>query len=507
MIKMIKTIKTSTLIIFSLIAGLCLFSSYAFAGSVTDGCRTLPDRMAELEACVLCPLFEIILQTDQVIATKAYAALATSFINVLAVILALFIAYHTLLMVSSFTKQDAPKYINTLLVQIFKVLIAVLLLSNPAYIYNYVINPLMKAGLEFGLALLFTDASSTSGNNILSTFKSQVDSLQSDMPSGVIGQDLLASVITAVKLFSKTAAQLPAIGGTLICVSVNEAMDILPNFEMLIQGLMLNAFGWMITLSCCFYLLDSAVRFGIFCALLPFLIACWPFKITAQYTKKGWDIFMNAFFNFVMIGLVITVSSELVVNSIGGGKSGGTQELVDALNGNNVDKLADMMNISGVDFLVMIACCMFAFKLVGQINELANQISGTSGGSAIGADLGKTAAQVGKKVGGVAAKAGKAVGGAVYEGTGAKAKVDGMKQKAMDGLASVGAKVGLGNKANPGGHGGSGGGAGGSAGGSAGGDGGGAGDAGGGAGGAGSGAGGTGGGAGGAGGGAGGGTQ
>ncbi len=496
---MTKTIKTSILTFFLLVAGLCLFSSYAFAGdtAVTEGCRTLPERMTELQACILCPLFEVILKTDQVIATKAFAALAKSFINVLAVILALFIAYHTLLMVSAFTKQDAPKYIGTLLTQIFKVLIAVMLLSNSDYVYNYVINPLMKAGLEFGLALLFTDASTTSGNNILANFKSQANSLQSSMPKGVIGQDLLASVITAVRLFSKTAAQLPAIGGTLICVSVKEARDILPNFEMLIQGLMLSGFGWMITLSCCFYLLDSVVRFGIFCTLLPFLIASWPFKITAQYTKKGWDIFMNAFFNFVMIGLVITVSSELIVNSIGGGKTGGMQELVNALNGNNVDKLAEMMDISGIDFLVMIACCMFAFKLVGQINELATQMAGGGGGSAIGAGLGKTAAQVGKKVALTAAKAGKAVGGAVYEATGAKDKVDGMKQKAMDGLANVGAKVGLGNKANPGGYRGSGGGAGGGGAGGAGGTGGGGaggGGAGGGAGGAGGGAGGAGGG-------------
>jgi hypothetical protein len=110
----------------------------------------------------------------------------------------------------------------------------------------------------------------------------------------------------------------------------------------------------------------------------------------------------------------------------------------------------------------MIACCMFAFKLVGQINALANQISDTSGGSAIGAGLGKTAAQVGKKVALTAAKAGGAVAGAVYEGTGAKASVDNMKQGAMNKMANFGAKIGLGNKANPGGAGGgSGGGSGG----------------------------------------------
>lgn len=452
---MIKIIKTHIFVTFLIILALCTFSSDVLAETaVTEGCKTLSERVSELKACILCPLFKVILNTDQVIASKAYDALASSFINVIAVTLALFIAYHTLLLVSSFTKQDAPKYISTLLLLIFKVLVAVLLLSNSDYVYNYVINPLMKAGLEFGLALLFTDASSTDGaNNILTSFKSMATSEAKSMPKGVIGTDLLGSVMASVKLFSQSAAQLPAIGGTLVCVSVHEGKNVLINFEMFTQGILLLGFGWMITLSCCFYLLDSVVRFGIFCTLLPFLIAAWPFKITFKYTKTGWDIFMNAFFNFVMIGLVITVSSELIVNAIGGGDTGGMQELVNAINGNDVDKLKNMMDISGVDFLVMIACCMFAFKLVGQINALADQISTTTG-SDIGAKLGSVAAQAGKKVAGAAKKVGGAAAGAVYEGTGAKAKVEGVKQKAMDGLGRVGAKIGLGSKANPGGAGG-----------------------------------------------------
>ncbi len=447
----IKTFLPIILVLF----GLCLFSTDVSAEAVTEGCRPLPSRVSELEACILCPLFQVILNTDQTIATKAFDALAKSFINVIVMVLALFIAYHTLLLVSSFTKQDAPKYIGTLLFQIFKVLVAVLLLSNSEYVYNYVINPLMKSGLEFGLALLFTDAGTTDGNNILADFNSQVKATASSMPSGVIGQDVLASVMAAVRLFSKASAQLPAIGGTLICVSVNEGTKFLINFEMFIQGLLLLGFGWMICLSCCFYILDSVVRFGIFCVLLPFLIASWPFKVTSKYTNSGWEIFMNAFFNFVMIGLVITVSSELIAHSIGGGSNtGGMQALIDAINGNNVQILKDMMEIGGVDLLIMLACCMFAFKLVEQINQLATQMAGGGGGSDIGGKLGGLAGQAAKKTAGLALKAGKGVGGAVYEATGAKAKVDGAKNTVKNKLNDWGAKVGLGNKANPGGAGG-----------------------------------------------------
>ena len=273
------------------------------------------------------------------------------------------------------------------------------------------------------------------------------------MPDGVIGKDLLASIMASVRMFSEASAQLPAVGGSLICISTHEGTSFLINFEMFFQGLAIYVFGWAIALACCFYLLDSVVRFGIFCVLLPFLIACWPFKITLRYTKTGWDIFMNAFFNFVMIGLVISLTTELLAQALSGGK-GGITELENAINANHVQTLKEMTNITGMDFLVLIACGLFAFKLVGQINSLATEFAGGGGSSSIGGNLGSLAGQAVNKARGMATKAGGAIGGAIYEGTGAKDTVDGLKDKAMDKMADWGSKVGLGNKANPGGAGG-----------------------------------------------------
>jgi len=413
---------------------------------VQDGCISLPYKLAEIQSCLLCPLFQVILNTDQVMASKAYEGLASSFRNVIIVVMALYIAYQTLLTISAFTKQDAPKYITTLLVQAFKVFVAAVLLSDPTYIYHWVINPLMNAGLEFGLALLFD-------GQIMSMFADAKSGYMGSFQDGVISSDLLASVLGAVKMFSIKAAELPAIGSSLICISVNEGTDFLINFSMFFEGLATYGFGWAIALACCFYLLDSAVRFGIFCTLVPFLIASWPFKVTAGYTKAGWDIFMNAFFNFVMMGLIISINTELIGQALTGG-SGSMDELMNAINGNSVDRLKDMMDISGVDFLILIACCMFAFKLVEQVNSLANQISSTSGGEGIGNKIGGTAAQAVKKVGGAAMSVGKAAGGVAYEATGVKGKVDGMKQSVKGGLAKVGSKLGFGPKANPNGSGG-----------------------------------------------------
>lgn len=466
---MTKTKIKSFLFAFLVILGLVFTCTNAFAVEATHGaskgCKTLASRHEEFSSCILCPLFEVILRTDQAIASKSFDALSKGFRNLVGMALALFIAYHTLLLVSSFTKQDTPKYIGTLLLQTFKVLLAVLLLTNSDYIYNYLINPLMMAGLEFGIALLFNDMSAAVGGvDIVTQFKTETAKLSPSMPSGVVGKDLLASVLAAVKMFSVSAAQIPAIGGSLICISVNEGTSFIINFEMFFQGVVVYAFGWAITLACCFYLLDSVVRFGIFCALLPFLIASWPFKITSQYTKTGCDIFMNSFFNFAMIGLVISLSTELLIQALGGG-GGGFNELTSAINGDNVDTLKDMMDITGIDFLVLIACGLFAFKLVEQINDLATQLAGGGGGTAIGSHIGGLAAKGAEKAGGAALAGGKKVAGAAYELSGAKDKVENVKTNAKAAVSRGFAKIGIGNKAKPGGSGGGAGGGGGGAGG------------------------------------------
>ena len=57
-------------------------------------------------------------------------------------------------------------------------------------------------------------------------------------------------------------------------------------------GVLAFTLSFVFALAFAFYLVDAVVQLGIAGALMPFLIASWPFKITFGYTKKGWDIFI-----------------------------------------------------------------------------------------------------------------------------------------------------------------------------------------------------------------------
>ena len=116
-------------------------TNYVEGANILRGCPPWSEKYAEMRGCVLCSMFEVILKTDQNMASMSYKALAHDFRNVIIIVLALFIAYQTLLSVSALTKQDVGKYLQTILIQAFKVMVAALLLTNSSYIYKS--NPLM----------------------------------------------------------------------------------------------------------------------------------------------------------------------------------------------------------------------------------------------------------------------------------------------------------------------------------------------------------------------------
>lgn len=368
-------------------------------GGVTNGCIPLPAKLAESRSCIFCPLFKTVFNAAQSMTTKSYSALAQAISNVLLIGFALWVAFSLLGKVSSFTKMDAPKYITELVTQAFKVLVAYLLLRDATTLYVYLIGPLLKAGMEFGMTLLYTN-----GNEYLSSCDS--NSALQGTTGGMLPGYLYVQLECFIQAVQAELAVPQSIGSSLMCVAQNAgSSDIsafglvtvfrLPDFAMLFQGLIIWAFAWLISLAFAFYLIDATVRLGIVGALMPFLIACWPFKLTSKYTTQGFTMFMNTFFTYVFMGLVISVNIQLMGQSLTGTK-GGFEAIENALNSDQVSVLQDLLNIGFAGFLILIASCIFGFKLTAQATELAGTMAGGGGGQSIAPQIGGMAANVAK---------------------------------------------------------------------------------------------------------------
>lgn len=359
---------------------------------VTRGCVPLPAKLAESRSCIYCPLFKTIFNAAQSMSTKAYDKLAGPLANVMLIGFAIVIAFMVLKNVSSFTKQDAPKFVTELLVNMFKVLVAYYMLKNANIVYGYIVGPVLKAGFEFGSSLLFA-------KNDSYLAACDVSKTLQNVSNGVMPAYLYTNLDCFIRAVQAEVAVPQSVGSSLMCVarnagkeSIGPVRNVLWDFGMMFQGFAIWVMGWIISLAFAFYLIDATIQLGIIGALMPFLIACWPFKATRNYTSKGWGIFMNTFFVYVFMGLVVSINVELLGQGLTGSK-GGFDAIMKALNGNNVQELKELLDIGFAGFLVLVACCLFAFKLTGQASDLAGTMAG-GGGPKIGGNIGGLAANV-----------------------------------------------------------------------------------------------------------------
>lgn len=370
-------------------AGEAAFGKYeTIDASNTEGCMPLPAKLAETRSCIFCPLFLTIFNAAQTMTTQSFGILGPEIAKVIFVGLALYIAFLVLKYVSSMTKQDTPKFMNELLTQCFKVVVACVLLYTPDFVYGKIIGPVLDAGTELGGALLFEEGSSyTQWCSIEQNITDQTNEFigggeegkDTPLKEGLIPAYIYTKIECFIRAVQAEIALSQSIGSSLMCISRNAAADNvasvpIPDFPMMFQGLLIWAMAWIMTIAFAFYLIDATVKLGIIGALMPFFIASWPFKATSQYTSTGWNMLLHTFFVYAMMGLVISINIQLILQGVSAGAAS-ADNLQDLINGNNIDALREALDIGFSGFLILIASCLFAFKLTGQAASIAGEFA------------------------------------------------------------------------------------------------------------------------------------
>lgn len=381
---------------------------YADAENSMKGCEVLPVKLYNMRKCFFCPLFSVVFAAAEKMPSISFEKLAAAFATLIALGLAIWIAFQTLTHVSSLTKQDAPKFLAGLIKQSYKFLIAFLLLQNSSQIFQYVVNPVIQAGIKFGGEFLEHDAASDEVKDLIKTEITErnktVQGRGYYLPkdSQTMGNDdsnLYKDLDGYVSSIQREIAFMQAVGSSLICTGNGKMFSEISTttfaqgFKMILQGLVFAVFGFLLSIAFAFYMIDAVVQLGIVGALMPFLIASWPFKATSQYAGTGFKMLLNSAFIFVFIGLTVEVNMQLISSAITNTANsnvviketaakdvsfGGLQAIAIAINTQNDTELVELTDISTMGFLILIFCCIFGFKFMGQVSSLAGQFS--SGG-------------------------------------------------------------------------------------------------------------------------------
>lgn len=396
---------------------------------VMKGCIPMMVKFDQNKKCIFCPLFVVLFNTAQSMSMASYDKLAAGFAKLMLVGFALYIAFVSLKQVSAFTKQDGPKFVSETLVQSFKVLLAYLILTNVSFLYDNILSPMLYAGIEFGASFLFRSkpivaagaemASSSGVRNIDFVSCTETSVIEGiTVAKGYFQEALLAKIDCFIRAVQQEISLSQSLGSSLMCVARNGNAHWYGMWDltMMMSGLIVWIFSWLICLAFAFYLIDAVVRLGIVGALMPFLIAAWPYKITRGYTSKGWAMFMNSFFTFVFLGMVVSINIELSSQALTGGE-GGMEKIEALMNQDSINELNEVMSIGFTGLLFLILCCIFGFKLCAEAISLASSMADAKGdniGSKLGSLAGASAKwatmKTGKTVGKGAMLAGEATG-------------------------------------------------------------------------------------------------
>ena len=405
-------------------------------------CEVVPVRWYNNKDCAFCKMLGTVYAVSDKLTVLSYEKLGTSFAVVLALGLAVWIAMKTLIFASSMTKQDAAKYLTEMIKQGYKFAIAYFALIYYPNIFDYLLLPLLRAGLTFSQQFMSgIDLSYRFDENITANLMANnVDSLQNsglDMNYYINFNNQYFDISTYSVLdmlaynVNMQYALLQSIGGALWCLSGEYALrrvgqDMWQGFDMIqawgfaLAGYVYAAafwvFGFLLSIAFVFYLFDAVVQLGIVGALLPFLIASWPFKITSKYTSTGFKMFLNSVFTFIMIGIIVKINIELIsvaveLNTVDNSDMGhGLTELANAIDQIDTLKLTRMVNVLSIGFLLFLFANLMGFLVLSKISELVDRFASggmkavapsiaTMGASAVKGAAAKVTAPIRKSVG------------------------------------------------------------------------------------------------------------
>jgi hypothetical protein len=443
-----------------------------------NGCEVFPVKYYNTQGCFFCPLAAVIFSTSNDVTINSFSVFASSFRIVLVVAFAIWLALLALRQVFAFTKQDAPKFLTAIIKQGFKVGLAFLLLAYGNDLFRAFIIPVLDSGLVMGKEIQsattvpapvnFTQSKVTTASQYYNLpIKS---TLFKEQDTGEV--TLFRNIEYYMASIQSQLAYMQTIGSSMACVGAHhiipKGLNVLESLKegllIMVLGGFLFVFAIILTISFGFYFLDAILQLAIIGAMLPFMIAGWPLRVTAQYASTGFKLLLNTFFVMFFTGFVVAVALELVDQSLSFSSqntvlNSGLTGIANALNNQDFASILRSANIGFTGYLLLAFACIFGFKFIAQAVPLAGKLSqggisglapkiGTMGYSAVKGFTNKAVQPVAQGVAsatggplGLAARAGGGVvslGGSIVGFVGEKAAAAGDKLSKKKGGKVIG---------------------------------------------------------------------
>lgn len=267
-------------------------------------------------------------------------------------------------------------------------------------IFEYTLEPIVLVSVGLGEAVLNSAADLSAARQPCS-----YDLSATPPPPQVMSPGVGDAVKCLINDMSRFVSGGLIVGYTLVELSCQDCW--LPDFGMLFAGLFLVIIFGIILVVFPLYLLDSIIRIGIMGVLAPVLVVAWVFESTRQYVKQAFQMVIHAGFTLVIMCVILALSGTVVIQTISNGEglgaSIGVSTPEEAADPNQVaqrvqsraDVIEEDFNLTGTEFLELVALGVITVYMVGKAEGLAGQfaqIAAGTGGTMQAASLAKSVA-------------------------------------------------------------------------------------------------------------------
>lgn len=320
-------------------------------------------------SCYSCIVVKTLLEKFMEACTKVYDLCSDIAVKILLVATLIWVAFWGLKTVSSLANVEPASMINTLLIQFFKIMFAyVVIMSGIDTFIIYIVNPILTAGADFGIAILDGAAQTLSVTPSKEYTYDGVSVLSADMLNKILGftESMESIVSTNMVIGHALTCHATHAGAWVISLMVKIAI---PNIWLLLCGALIWFAGFMLALSVCYYLLDISFKIGIAIMIFPIVMALWPFSLTSSKLKTciGTILKSAAIFAF----LAITTSYALTLISI---SLRDISELSSRIEAGDSKWISDTFDITGPFFIIILFAYFYSLKLISiTISDYADQ--------------------------------------------------------------------------------------------------------------------------------------
>ncbi len=275
--------------------------------------------------CWFCPLFTVLFNTINTLATTVATQLTHVLLATLGVGILFFIAFRVGATLIKLQEVDLMQFLGDLFKHLGRAIIAAALIAGTVQIFHHIVSPFLTYALN--LSLTFMQSASLTDNaatdtylkvavgDITSTAENICAGFQSATASTDTTQAFSNNLLYALRCMLATVSANLVLGmvvGLVVFGMGLVANFIFPDVQMTLSGGVIFISFFMIYLAVPFRLIDNMLRLAFVGALMPFWVILWVFPATVQYTKNAWNMFLAACVNFIAFGVVVALIMQLL---------------------------------------------------------------------------------------------------------------------------------------------------------------------------------------------------